>query len=232
MPGPAANHRTAIVFDLDGTLIDSAPDLQAALNRVLEGIGRRPLELAEATRMIGDGVNKLVERALAATGGVPAAGAVADLAGWVSHFVDEYKGRGTELTRPYPGVEATLALLKAKGYRLGVCTNKPHAASEEVLAMLGLAPLFDAVLGGGALPEAERKPDPRHLLRVIEALGATPAEAVMVGDLPNDVNMARAAGVPVVFCAFGYHPGDGAELAPEATIERFDALPAALARLA
>ena len=223
--------RRALVFDLDGTLIDSAPDLQAALNRVLVGIGRRPLDLAEVTRMIGDGVPKLVERAMAATGGLPDGETLDDLAKWVSRFADEYKGHGADQTYVYPGVAETLAKLKADGFAIGVCTNKPHAAAGEVLEGLGLMPFVDCYCGGDAIPEAQRKPQPGHARAVLDALGAEASEGVMVGDLLNDILCGQGAGMPVVFCTYGYATAVPDGPAPDAVIDHFEELPAALLRL-
>ncbi len=223
METAARQARKAIVFDLDGTLIDSAPDLRLALNRVLAARGRRDLGLDEVIGMLGDGAAKLVERAFAATGGL----ADGEVAALIGEFLDAYEGHGAELTRPYPGVRAVLARLREDGYGLAVCTNKPQRPSEEILAELGLDGFFSAVVGGDAV-EGARKPDPRHLTAALRALGAAPRDAVMVGDNENDVAVARAAGVPVIAVAFGYAkvPADrlGADLVIDAFEELYDAL--------
>lgn len=216
----------AIVFDLDGTLVDSAPDLRAAVNRLLAEEGRRALTLDEVIGMVGDGAARLVERAWTATGDGP--GDLADLTG---RFLAHYEGRAAERTRPYPGVPQTLAELAARGLALGVCTNKPEAATREVLEALGLARWFPAVVGGDTL-DGIRKPDARPLLAVLERLGATPGEAVMVGDNANDVGTARAAGVPVIVRAGGYTRLPSEALGADAMIGAFAELPAVLDRLA
>jgi len=221
----------AIVFDLDGTLVDSAPDLHAAVNRLLARSGRPTLALDQVKGMVGDGVAKLVERALAATGGVPASGDVEGLAQWVSRYLDEYEGHGTDLSRAFPGVTKTLARFYDAGILMAVCTNKPQTATMQVLKGLELASYFDAVIGGDAL-DGVRKPDPRHLLGVIEALGVDPAQAVMVGDHANDLACGRAAGTPVVLCAYGYSATPVGTLGADAVIERFEDLPAVIDRLA
>ena len=231
MPNARPQPLAAIVFDLDGTLIDSAPDLQAALNRVFANTGRRSLSVEEVTGMIGDGVEKLVARALDATGGASGGDELKELSAWVSQFLDSYGGHGADLTRVYPGVPETLKRLRDEGWLLGVCTNKPQAASIEVLEKLGLYGFFGAVLGGDAL-DGVRKPDPRHLLATLEALKAAPEAAVMVGDLGNDVRAARAAGLPVILCRHGYARVPLEELGADAVIDHFTDLPAALARLA
>jgi phosphoglycolate phosphatase len=220
------DRRRAVVFDLDGTLIDSAGDLTDAVNRLLAEESRPPLGLAAVKGMIGDGARRLVERALAASG--PEAPDAA-LDGLTARFLGHYEGHGAVLTRPYPGVPETLAALKAAGRRLGVCTNKPGGPTREILAELGLAPFFDAVMGGDETPA--RKPDPIHLLAVAAALGAGAASAVLVGDNENDAAAARAAGMPLILVAYGYARVPLAELPAAAVIARFADLPAALERL-
>ena len=148
--------RAALIFDLDGTLVDSLPDLQAALNAMLRGFGRRELTAAEVREMIGDGSHALVQRALETTG------ADADFAVAHQQFRAFYQAAPTRLSRLYPGVRETLVLLRASGARLAVCTNKPQTATIAVLDGFSIAGQFDAVLGGDAVPF--KKPDPRHLL--------------------------------------------------------------------
>lgn len=216
----------AVVFDLDGTLVDSAPDLRVAVNRMLAEHGRRALGLDEVIGMIGDGATKLVERALAASGG-PAG----DLAAHTRRFLDFYEGNAADATRPYDGVPETLAALHGAGMALGVCTNKPETATLEVLRDLDLAHWFAAVIGGDSL-DGVRKPDPRALLAAVARLGTSPEHAVMVGDNANDVGAARAAGIPVIVRAGGYTRTPAADLGADAVIDAFAALPAALAALA
>lgn len=216
----------AVVFDLDGTLVDSAPDLRVAVNRMLAEHGRRALDLDEVIGMIGDGATKLVERALAAGGG-PAG----DLAAHTRRFLDLYEGNAADATRPYDGVPETLAALRGAGVVLGVCTNKPEKATLEVLRDLDLARWFTAVVGGDSL-DGVRKPDPRALLAAVARLGTSPDHAVMVGDNANDVGAARAAGIPVIVRAGGYSRTPAAELGADAVIDAFADLPAALAAVA
>ena len=227
----AANSRDvrAVVFDLDGTLIDSAPDLQAALNSVLEEKGRRRLDLEEVKHMIGDGVLKLLERAFAATG-VPVPGE--ELPVIACRFLDFYEGHDADFTRTYEGVPETLARLRDDGIVMGVCTNKPFQATEDVLRKLDLRDYFVAVLGGDSLPGGIRKPDPRHIGATLKAMNADPATAVVVGDHPNDIASARAARVPVVAVSYGYSRKPIRELKPNAVIDAFADLPAALRQLA
>ena len=228
LPGPGPQ---AIVFDLDGTLIDSAPDLQAAINRTLAEAGRGPLTVEAVKAMVGDGVPKLVERAFTATGGLPDGGAADGMAAWVARFGEDYENCGFPLTHPFAGTLGVLAQLRDAGLPLGLCTNKPQAATLEILDRLGLARFFGAVIGGDAVPGV-RKPHPGHLLAALDALGVEPARAVMVGDHLNDLSCARGAGMPVVLCAYGYSRTPVREMGADAVIERIEDLPAALAALA
>lgn len=218
----------SIVFDLDGTLIDSAPDLRRAVNRLLASEGRAPVDLDAVTGMIGDGAQKLVERAFAATGGGLDR---YDLAELTARFLAFYEGHATKLTLPYPGVVETLQRLRSAGLTLGICTNKPEAPTREILRGLDLDGYFAAVFGGDSL-DGVRKPDPRLLLAVLDALGYEPGEAVMVGDNANDVAVARAAGVPIILRAGGYTRTPAADLGADDVIVSFADLPEALARLA
>ena len=207
----------AIVFDLDGTLVDSAPDLGAALNRLRQAFDRPPLDAAAILRLIGDGAASLVGQGFAIDGIVP--GDVADL---TRQFLTLYEGDIATRTRPYPGVATTLQRLVAAGTVLGVCTNKADAATQRLLAALDLAQYFHTVVGGDG---PARKPDPRHLLTTLDRLGVPAEAAVMVGDSANDVGAARGAGIPVVVVGFGYTKTPPAELGADALIHRFDELP-------
>ena len=148
-----------------------------------------------------------------------------------SRFLAVYAGRAALLTRPYTGVPETLAALTAAGFALGVCTNKPERLSREILQRLGLDGHFRAVIGGDSL-NGIRKPDPRHLLAAVDALGGTPAATVMVGDSGNDVAAARALGVPVIVRAGGYGQVPAERLGADAVVYDFTDLPDAIARLA
>jgi len=188
--------RTA-VFDLDGTLVDSAPDLHAALDRLMASLGTPPFTRQEVVGMIGDGVKVLVERALAARGLAfdPAA---------LEAFSADYTAHAAVETRLFPGIAKALTMLEAEGWRLAICTNKPAAATAALLEALGLAGRFAAVGGGDSFPF--RKPDPRHLLATLRAAGGEPSRAVMIGDHRNDVAAARGAGLPCLFAGWGYGP--------------------------
>jgi phosphoglycolate phosphatase len=213
-----------LVFDLDGTLIDSAPDLRAALNEMLRERGHAPLSLPQVRRMVGDGASALVARALEASGIGPVRAASA-----LPRFLQLYEAGAVRLTRPYPGVPQTLAVLRQRGYRTAICTNKPQHATHTVLDGLGLSPLFDGVAGGDRF--AVKKPDPGHLSGLIDSLGARAEAAAMVGDSEIDAAAAHAAGLPLVLMRYGYARGDPEALAADALLDDFADLPATLDRL-
>lgn len=212
-------HLKAVVFDLDGTLVDSAPDLGAASNQLLAQLGRTPLDLAQVRPMIGDGVRRLVERAIAATGGMPPG---ADLEELTERFLELYEPIVARITRPYPGVAETLPRIAQLGLTLAVCTNKPERLSRALLRALRLDNHFAAVVGGDSAPA--RKPDPRHLLFTLDRIGAAPAQTLFVGDNEHDVATARGARVPVVVVSYGYCRVPIADLAADAEIAEFPAL--------
>lgn len=216
----------AVVFDLDGTLVETAPDLHAVLAAQLadRGLAAPPLEAVRG--MVGDGARALIRKALDWQG-VPAEPARLDEL--YADFLARYVAEPARLSSLYAGVLGTLEALHRRGVRLGVCTNKPQRPSELVLSALGLAPLLAAVVGGDAL--AVRKPDPGHLAATLGALGARPEEAVMVGDSGNDVAVARALGVPCVLVSFGYTSVPARELGADRVIDRFDELLATLEEL-
>jgi phosphoglycolate phosphatase len=184
-----------LVLDLDGTLVDSAPDIAAALNRLLAARGLAPLALADVTAMVGDGVAMLLHRAFAARGTEPDARDAAD-------YAADYGSNLAVATRPYPDVATTLQRLSEAGWRMAVCTNKPVAAAHRVLAATGLGGFFAAIGGGDSFPV--RKPDPAHLLATLAAAGGSPSRAVMAGDHRNDILAATGAGLPGIFAAWGY----------------------------
>lgn len=213
-----------LVFDLDGTLVDSVPDLRAALNQMLGERGRRSLSPPQVKRMVGDGVPALVARALAASGADPSEAVTA-----LPRFLEIYEANAAQLTRPYPGVPETLATLRRRGYRAAICTNKPQRATVAVLRGVGLLPLFDGIAGGDRFPV--RKPNPGHLLSLIAELGASPTASAMIGDNENDAAAAHAAAVPLLLMRYGYARVDPESLSADALLDRFSELPGALDRL-
>jgi phosphoglycolate phosphatase len=213
-----------LIFDLDGTLIDTVPDLSNALNEVLREHGYPPLAPRQVQAMVGDGIPALVDRGFAARGAEPAVAAAA-----LPRFLEIYEANAANLSRPYPGVPETLAALRRRGYRTAVCTNKDQRATIAVLQALALAGLFDGIAGGDRF--AVRKPDPGHLLGLIAELGGSAARAAMIGDNENDAAAAHAAAIPLVLMRYGYARVDPARLAAAALLDRFAELPQTLERL-
>jgi phosphoglycolate phosphatase len=208
-----------LAFDLDGTLVDTAPDLIGALNIVLGERHLPPLPVDSARVLVGKGARALIER------GFSAAGAPldeAEIGGLVARFIEVYRSRIANESRPFPGVEAALEALAAEGAKLVVCTNKRTDLSRELLDALELTDRFAAVVGADQAPAA--KPDPRHFLAAVAAVGGDPARAVMVGDSYNDVAAAQAAGAPCVVVSFGYTEIAPADLGADRLIHSFDEL--------
>ncbi|MEZ5932007.1 MAG: phosphoglycolate phosphatase [Alphaproteobacteria bacterium] len=212
----------AVVFDLDGTLIDSAPDIRVAINRVLAEDGLAPLDLPLVTSFIGNGVAKLVERAYRHRQ-APLAGD--DFDETVARFADSYARKAAVLSRTFPGVIEGLNALKADGLRLGICTNKPEALSRAILDQLGLAVFFDVVIGGDSC--AAKKPDPAPLLACLDTLAVDPGQALYVGDSETDVQTARAAGVPVLVVTYGYAAVPADQLGADGVVDSIAALESA-----
>jgi phosphoglycolate phosphatase len=186
-----------LLLDLDGTLVDTVPDLAAALNRLMAARGLAGFDFPGTAAMVGDGVKRLVEKAFAQRGLVADAAAVAA-------FAADYEAHAAVDSRLFPGVMPTLEALRAEGWRLAVCTNKPEGAARVLLDALGLTPLIAVVGAGDSFPV--RKPDPAHLTATLAAAGGTADRAVMVGDHANDVAAARGAGVRCIFASWGYGP--------------------------
>lgn len=213
-----------LIFDLDGTLIDTVPDLCNALNEVLRERGYAPLSPREVQPMVGDGVPALVARGLAARGADPAEATAA-----LPRFNAIYEADATRLSRPYPAVRETLAWLRGRGYRTAICTNKPQRATLAVLHGFALTALFDDVAGGDRF--RVKKPDAGHLLGLIRALDGRIERTAMVGDNENDAAAAHAANVPIVLMRYGYSRVDPDRLAARAVLDRFAELPPTLERL-
>ncbi|QDZ01959.1 phosphoglycolate phosphatase [Nitratireductor mangrovi] len=214
----------AIVFDLDGTLVDTAADLVASLNHTLAEHGVDPVEPHLMRAYAGLGGKAMIERVHAARKMPLDAGRVPAM---IEVFLRHYDESIPGLSLPYDGALAALDRLEAAGYRLAICTNKPQGMSERLLASLGLARRFAAVCGADRF--AFRKPDPRHLTETIALAGADPERAVMIGDSRNDVTTAKAAGIPVIAVEHGYSDVHVRELEPSRVIGHFDELTPALA---
>jgi phosphoglycolate phosphatase len=211
------------VFDLDGTLLDTAPHLSVALNRALAAVGRRALSLDEVKPMIGDGVERLIERATDATGGpLPPDEHV--------RTVQRYRALVLEAPVPpvFPGARGVLESLREAHVRLAVCTNKPEAAARDVLHRTGLAGLLDVILGADAAP---LKPDPTMVREALVRLDVAPENAALVGDSEVDVATARAAALPVVLLGHGYVRGRLIDAGADATTNDFATLLPTLASI-
>lgn len=207
---------SAVLFDLDGTLIDSVPDLHLTANALLAAHDRAPIDEEQARMAIGHGARALIRQVWSETG-TPAS--EAELDRLYHQFLVLYRPLATVNTRPYPGVLATLDRLADRP--LAIVTNKPEAPARAILDHLGLTARFGAILGGDSLPT--RKPEPGMLHEALRQLGAP--TGVVVGDSEVDVAAARSAGLPVIGVSWGYARG---ALDADAVIDRFDALPAAL----
>lgn len=214
MPSPT------IVFDLDGTLVDSAPDLIDTLNFILQGEKIDPLAFEQARPMIGHGARVLLERGFAALGRTCAP---ADMDRMYEAYITHYAERIAKLTRPFPGLENALDTLTRQGCVLAVCTNKLEWLSVKLLDELDMTKRFAAVCGQDTFGMA--KPNPEILFRTIAKAGGDPSRAVMIGDSGTDVRTAQAARIPVVMVDFGYSDPADAALNPDRTISHFDRLP-------
>ncbi len=212
----------AAIFDLDGTLADTAPDLVDAANRLLDQLGLPALVFRETRNAAGMGGRALLRLGYLRGGREPPQGD--EMTALYERFLVEYDAAIDGSTRLFQGVGETLNDLHSKGWLLGVCTNKPVAPAKRLLERLGIAHRFGAILGGDSLPV--RKPDPRHLFATIEAIGAEAGGSVMIGDSNVDLAAARDAGVPCVLMRYGYSADPVDSLGAEAVLDQFpDLLP-------
>jgi phosphoglycolate phosphatase len=212
-----------IIFDLDGTLVDTAPDLIDSLNFVLGREGLLPLDDDVARSLIGGGARRMIEKGLAIAGRPPSS---VDLDRLFDAFVAHYADHIVDRSRPFPGVVAALDVLAARGWRFAVCTNKLERLSVRLLTALGLAGRFAAICGQDSF--AVQKPHPDALLGTLRKAGGRPGEAIMVGDSAIDIATARSAGVPIVAVDFGYEEGSLARLQPDRIVSYFNELPEAI----
>jgi phosphoglycolate phosphatase len=216
----------AVIWDLDGTLVDSAADLAAALNGVLGRRGLEPRTLEAVRGMIGDGVTELVRRGVEAAGRPLTSAEVPSLR---REFMARYGECATRETRPMHDAAEVLATLADAGWHHAVCSNKPAGISGSILEALGLSRWIDTVVGGDE--ELPLKPDPAPVHACLEALGLAPDQAVMVGDSVNDAAAARAAGVPVVFVRSGYGRSPGTDPDADACVDGLGEVPPIVTRL-
>jgi phosphoglycolate phosphatase len=215
-----------IAFDLDGTLVDTAPDLISALNHVLAREGLPPVPLKSARNMIGAGARKLIERGMELEGRFTS---VEDIDRLTADFIAYYGDHIAEASRPFEGLEKALDELARRGCRLAVCTNKLESLSKRLLDALGLSSRFAAICGADTFGVS--KPDPAILRQTIARAGGDLSSAIMVGDAGTDVGAARRAGIPVIGVTFGYTDVPIVELKPDRVIEHMRDLPAAVDEL-
>ncbi len=215
-----------IVFDLDGTLIDTAPDLVDTLNAVFAREGWPPVPYAIARNQIGGGARAMIARGVAAEGITVAPAKLEQLfADFIAHYTEHIADR----SRPFPGLTDALDKLASAGCRFAVCTNKLERLSVLLLKQLKLADRFAAICGQDTF--GIQKPDPEVLRRTIAAAGGSPTEAIMIGDSLTDIRTARAASIPVIVVDFGYSERPVSELAPDRIISHFAQLPSAIAAI-
>ncbi|CAB3731788.1 phosphoglycolate phosphatase [Achromobacter piechaudii] len=215
-----------IAFDLDGTLVDSAPDLMGAVNAVLRGEGYRPLVYEAGRPYISRGARWLLQRGLEAAGATDPEARTAALFG---RFITHYRDHIADESQPFPGAIAALTTLRSAGATLVVCTNKPTGLSRDLLAKLDMAGLFHGVVGIDAVTAA--KPDPAHLIEAVQAVDGNLGRTIMVGDADTDAGAARAAGTRLILVDFGYTETPAAQLSPDVLLHHFDELPRACAHL-
>lgn len=230
-PKPAASWcgrpLRAVLFDLDGTLLDTAADIALALNRALDEAGWDPLAVADVSRMIGRGSPMLIQRAAAARGQILDPAAQASMLERFFHHYEDLEERGESAAKPYPGVAGTLRRLHESGLRLAVVTNKHRRFAAALLERLELMRWVQVLVGGDTCER--RKPDPQPLLFACESLAVSPGEVLMVGDSINDVHAARAAPMPIVCVPYGYNEGqDPRSLPCDAMIGTLAELPGLL----
>lgn len=218
--------RGTVVFDLDGTLAETAPDIMATLNVLLEAEGLAALPVSAARSLVGAGARALIERGFRVSG-VPLAPERLDqlFEAFLVHYLDHV----ADHSFLFPGVEAALADLAGQGHLLAVCTNKPERHSRALIEKLGMLDSFAAIAGRDTF--AFHKPDPRHLTETIRLAGGSIERAIMVGDSRTDIDTARAAGLPVVAVTFGYTDTPVEQLDPDSVIGHFDGLAAEISRL-
>jgi phosphoglycolate phosphatase len=215
-----------VVFDLDGTLVDTAPDLVNALNYVLNREGLPAVPVDSARKAIGAGARRLIERGLELEGRSMGPDDVTRL---TRDFIDHYAAHIADASRPFEGLEGALDNLSARGYRFAVCTNKLEWLSKRLLDQLGLSARFSAICGADTFGVS--KPDPIILQQTIARAGGTLSSAIMVGDAGPDIGVARRAGIPVIGVEFGYTEVPIADLKPDRLIGHMAELPAAVETL-
>jgi phosphoglycolate phosphatase len=206
----------SVIFDLDGTLVDSAPDLMATANELLTLRGRREVTLDQVRHMVGKGARALMDGVMAKTGEAATPGELDEM---LPEFLRYYGAHIADHSHTFPGVIDVLEQLKKEGCLLAVCTNKFERLSRKLLETLSILHYFDDIVGSDTL--FVRKPHPGHILGTLERIGGTPQDAIMIGDSANDIDAARAASVKSVAVTFGYTDVPAEELGADAVISKF-----------
>lgn len=212
-----------LVFDLDGTLLETAPDLVGTLNEILTEEGLQPIPLSTAKTYIGQGAKMMIEKGFAANGATAGDGRANEL---MPVFLDKYEARIARETYAFPGLLDALDRLQQEGWDFAVCTNKHERLARILLEELGLTNRFVAITGGDSF--AHKKPHPEHLLKTVELAGASPEDTIMVGDSRSDIDAAKAASIPVIAVDFGYTPVPVDQLGPDVVISHFDQIDEAI----
>ena len=216
-----------IVFDLDGTLVDSAPDLLNATNHILKLAGRNTISLPQIRTLIGSGAKAMMRKGFELTGdAVPED----QIEAYWDPFIEHYKANIAVDSRLFPGCEESLAECLGRGATLAVCTNKLEMLAKQVLSELGILSMFSACFGADSVPE--RKPNGDHILLTIEAAGGTPDKSIMIGDSQTDEKAARNAGLPFIFVPFGYGPGTPDQVHAAAVVSDYSDMVATIEQLA
>ena len=216
----------ALLFDLDGTIIDSAPDVCASLNRALFSMGRPPITIEDTKMLVGFGAHSLCDRALSISG---ESGSEKEVNLLLSKFLDSYRKNPSEHTTIFPGAIDALNLFRDSGIQLGICTNKPESTCFPVLDALGLRQYFSSVVCGDTLKF--RKPDPRHIFHTLNDMGADLSDAAFIGDSEADIKAAKNANLPCVLVTFGYCHIPLDDLRANAVIDHFEELYEALSKI-
>jgi phosphoglycolate phosphatase len=209
--------KRCVIFDLDGTLVDTAPDLMLATNHVLAGLGRRPISMDQVRAFVGHGARALIARGCEATGDPVAPRALEAL---YQKFLLYYGANIAAASAPFPGVVTLLDRCLQAGIGMGICTNKLEGLSAQLLEALGIANYFGAIVGSDTLGIS--KPDPAPYFETLRRLGDADAPSILIGDSETDIKTARAAGVPVIAVSFGYTAAPVAVYAPDHVVDHFD----------
>ncbi|NTI61807.1 phosphoglycolate phosphatase [Agrobacterium rhizogenes] len=212
-----------VVFDLDGTLLDTHADLVASLNHTIDALHLAPVSYDDLTHLVGNGAQVMIERACKLRDYTLAP---EELPALLQRFITHYSETMPGLTEPYPGLLAAMDALKGQGYKLAVCTNKMESLARTLLERLNLTHYFEAITGGDTFPV--RKPNADHLIGTVERAGGDLSRTIMIGDSVNDILVARNAGVPSIAVPFGYSDVSVESLGPSRIISHYDELTPAL----